>query len=141
VTVDLAVHPLINALLNAASGILLFCGWRAIRAKRPKVHKRLMLSAFAVSSVFLVSYLIRVAVEGTHPFPGEGALKAFYLALLGSHMALAATVPVLAISSIAFALKGNLDRHRRWVRFTLPIWGYVSATGVLVYLMLYHLPA
>jgi putative membrane protein len=96
--------------------------------------------AFLVSALFLVSYLVRVALTGTHRYPGDGLWKAVYLGVLGTHMLLAIAVPPLAIRSIWLARRGRLDEHRRLVRITLPAWLYVSATGVLVYLLLYHPP-
>ena len=131
----------VNATLNAGSAILIFFGWRAIRGGERNRHRALMLSALVVSTVFLVGYLTRVAISGTHRYPGHGALKAFYIALLGTHMVLAAVTPVLVLRSVWLALKGRLEEHKRIVRFTLPIWLYVSVTGVIVYLMLYQLPA
>jgi putative membrane protein len=130
----------LNAVLNGMAFLLLFAGWRAVRARRMTTHKRLMGSAFAVSCVFLISYLLRVYLTGTHRYPGEGFLKTLYLVILGSHTLLAATVPFLAVRTIYLALKGRIDSHRRIARWTLPIWMYVSLTGVVVYLMLYQFP-
>lgn len=130
----------LNATLNGASAILIVFGWRAIRAGERDRHRALMLSALAVSTVFLASYLTRVAISGTHRYPGHGALKAFYLALLASHVTLAAATPPLVLLAVARAWKGRLAEHRRIVRYALPVWLYVSVTGVLVYLMLYQLP-
>lgn len=135
-----AILPTVNACLNSLSALLLLCGWVAIRRRATGVHRRLMIAAFIVSALFLVSYLVRFALTGTHRYPGHGVLKAVYLALLFSHMALAAAVPVLAIGSLWLGLKGRFDRHRRWVKWTWPIWMYVSVTGVVVYWMLYHGP-
>lgn len=130
----------VNAGLNATSAVLIVMGWRAIRAGLRERHRKLMLSALGVSTLFLVGYLTRVALSGTHRYPGHGALKAIYLALLGSHMLLAAATPFLVIGAVWLALRGRLDSHRRVVRWALPVWLYVSVTGVLVYLMLYQLP-
>lgn len=135
-----AVLPTVNAALNSLSAVLLFCGWLAIRRREVTIHRRCMIGAFSVSALFLVSYLVRFALTGTHRYGGSGALKVVYLVLLFSHMALAAAVPVLAIASLWLGLKGRFDRHRRWVRWAYPIWMYVSVTGVIVYLMLYHGP-
>ena len=130
----------VNAGLNATSALLIVFGWRAIRAGQRDRHRTLMLSALGVSAVFLIGYLTRVALSGTHRYPGHGVLKAVYLTLLGSHMLLAAVTPVLVIMAVWLALKGRLERHKRVVKYALPIWLYVSVTGVLVYLMLYQLP-
>jgi putative membrane protein len=130
----------VNATMNAASAILIVFGWRAILGGRRDRHRTLMLSALGVSTLFLVGYLTRVAISGTHRYPGHGALKVFYLALLASHMLLAAATPVLVLRAVFLALKGRIAEHRRIVRYALPVWLYVSVTGVLVYLMLYQLP-
>ena len=97
-----------------------------------------MTAAFAVSAVFLVSYLTRYAIEGTHHFAGPDSVRPVYLAILATHVPLAALVPVLALRMFFLAWKGRFDAHRRLGRITLPIWLYVSVTGVLVYLMLYR---
>ena len=130
----------VNACLNASAGVCLFAGWRAIRAGKRQLHGRLMLSAFIISGVFLVSYLVRVYLSGTHRYPGTGPWKTIYLAVLMSHMLLAMVVPPLAIRTVWLALKRRFPEHRRLVRFTLPIWMYVSVTGVVVYVLLYHPP-
>src|SRR4051812_35187919 len=128
----------LNAILNGCSAILVVLGWRAMRfQRRPGTHRRFMLSALGVSSVFLVSYLPRLAISGTHRYPGHGALKAIYIGVLSSHILLAmATVP-LVLGAVWLALRRRFDVHRKVVRFALPIWLYVSVTGVLVYVMLY----
>ena len=126
-----------NAALNATSGTLLFLGWRAIRGGRRETHKRLMLAACATSLVFLGCYLARVALTGTHRFPGDGALRAGYLALLASHTVLAALTAPLAVRTLWLPLRARFPEHRRIARVTLPIWMYVSVTGVAVYVMLY----
>ena len=130
----------VNAVLNGTSALLIFLGWRAIRAGGRDRHRTLMLSALTVSTLFLVGYLTRMLITGTHRYPGHGALKAFYFALLGSHMVLAAITPPLVITAAWLALSDRLDAHKRMVRYALPIWLYVSVTGVIVYLMLYQFP-
>lgn len=135
-------HPFFNACLNATSAVLIFMAYAAIKQQKREQHKKLMLTAMGVSAVFLVSYLIRFALAGKPtPFPGDGAWKVIYLVILFSHMILAAAVPVLTIQSIRLALKGDLVTHKKWVKYAYPIWLYVSVTGVVVYLMLYHFPA
>lgn len=134
-------HPFFNSCLNFSSAVLLVLGYRAIKGDHRERHKRFMLGAFVVSILFLVSYVARFLVSGTHVFPGTGGVKLFYLSILFSHMALAAVVPVLAVGAIWFALKrGDFVRHKKWARLAFPIWTYVSVTGVMVYLMLYHWP-
>jgi len=129
-----------NALLNGTSALLLFGGWVAIRRRRPDVHWKLMAAAFVVSCLFLTTYLLRVGISGTHRYPGGGLWHGIYLAVLLTHMALAAAVPPLALRTLYLARKKRFPEHRRIVRYTLPIWMYVSVTGVAVYLLLYHPP-
>jgi putative membrane protein len=131
--------PPVNAALNAGSALFLLAGWRAIRRGDRERHRRRMLGAVACSALFLVSYVTRLALTGTHRFPGGGALRATYLAVLGSHTVLAAAVVPLVAFVLAMALRGRFDRHRPAARIALPVWLYVSVTGVLVYAMLYHL--
>lgn len=133
------LHPAVNAALNLTCFILLVLGRMAIARGDVATHKRRMLGAFIVSSVFLVSYLIRVATTGTHRYPGEGWDKTLYLVTLFSHMVLAVVLVPLVLGALRRALRGDFAAHKRLVRFTWPIWTYVSVTGVLVYLMLYHL--
>jgi putative membrane protein len=131
------VLPPVNAVMNATSAVLIVLGWRAIRAGDRTRHRALMLSALGVSAVFLAGYLTRVALTGTHRFPGTGALRTAYLVLLGSHTVLAAAIVPLIGFALYFAWKGRFEAHRRVARYTLPAWLYVSVTGVLVYFMLY----
>jgi len=131
--------PPVNASLNALSALLLLAGWRAIRAGDRERHRTLVLSALGASALFLVGYLTRVALTGTHRFPGTGALKGAYLVLLGSHTLLAAVALPLILRALWLAWKGRFAEHRRIARVTFPVWLYVSVTGVLVYFMLYQL--
>jgi len=133
------VHPAINAALNLTCFIFLVGGRIAIARRDIALHRKRMLSAFAASTVFLISYLIRFATTGAHKYPGTGIDKYIYLVMLFSHMVLALVLVPLVIGALKHALGGNFDKHRRIVKFTWPIWMYVSVTGVLVYLMLYHL--
>jgi putative membrane protein len=135
-----ATLALVNACLNGSAAICLFLGWRAIKAKNRRVHAWMMASAFTISVLFLISYVTRVLVSGTHRYPGTGPWKTIYLAVLMSHMLLAIATPPLAIRTLYLAVKKRFAEHRRLVRFTLPIWMYVSVTGVLVYVLLYHPP-
>lgn len=131
---------LVNATLNATAGVLLVLGRRAIKAGKREKHRKLMLATVSTSAVFLVSYLTRVALTGTHVDRHHGAVHVLYLAILLTHVTLAAAVPVLAIILLVRAFKERFPAHKRLARWTYPIWLYVSVTGVVVYLMLYHLP-
>lgn len=133
------LHPALNAALNLTCFIFLVLGRMAIARDDVATHKRRMLGAFTVSAIFLVSYLIRVATTGTHRYPGEGWDKTLYLVTLFSHMVLAVVLVPLVLTALRRAFRGDFPAHKRIVRFTWPIWAYVSVTGVLVYLMLYHL--
>ena len=133
-----ALLPAWNAALNATSAVLLVAGFRAIRAGRRERHQRLMVAAVAVSAVFLVSYLTRVALTGTHRFPGEGPLRWLYLAILLSHTVLAAAAAPMALRTLFLGWRGRFADHRALARWTFPVWLYVSVTGVLVYLLLYQ---
>ncbi|HEX3762322.1 MAG TPA: DUF420 domain-containing protein [Kofleriaceae bacterium] len=133
------LHPAINAVLNFTCFVLLVLGRMAIARDDVALHRRRMLGAFTVSSIFLASYLIRFATTGVHRYPGDGWDKTLYLITLFSHMTLAVVLVPLVIGALRRALRGDFAAHKRLVRFTWPIWVYVSVTGVLVYLMLYHL--
>lgn len=138
---DLSFLPALNALLNALAASLLIWGRRLARARRIAEHRRVMIAAFCVSSVFLVGYVTHKAArdfENT-TFHVAGAAKAAYLVLLASHVTLAMAVPVLAVTLIVLGLRGRFERHRRIARFAWPIWMYVSVTGVVIYVLLYHL--
>jgi uncharacterized membrane protein YozB (DUF420 family) len=137
------VHPLAtaNAVLNAIAALLLVAGWIAIIRGHWRAHRVAMIAAFATSTIFLVSYLVYHALAGSRPYTGPNALRPLYYAILLTHVVLAAAVPVLAIRMFFLAWRGRWDAHRRLGRWTMPIWLYVSVTGVLIYGMLYHLPA
>jgi putative membrane protein len=130
--------PTLNAVLNASSAVFLGVGFIQIRSRRIQGHKTCMLLALACSAIFLASYVIYHLHAGIVRFDGQGWIRAFYFGLLGTHTVLAVTVLPLALITAARALKGDFERHRRIARWTLPIWFYVSVTGVIVYLMLYH---
>lgn len=133
------LHPAINAALNFTSFVLLILGRVAIARGDEALHKKRMLAAFTTSCIFLVSYLIRYATTGTHKYPGTGWDKYLYLVILFSHMLLAIVLAPLLLTALRRALAGRFDAHKRIVKFAWPIWFYVSVTGVIVYLMLYHL--
>lgn len=133
--------PKVDALLNGLSFGFLMLGYLFIRSKEMEKHKACMLSAFAASMLFLAGYLTYHAFAGSKPFPGQGAARPVYFTILITHSILAAVVPPLAIWAISRAWKGEYDRHVRVVRWTFPLWVYVSVTGVVIYAMLYHWPA
>ena len=132
---------LVNAILNGTTALLIVAGRIAISRKNVITHRALMIGAFLTSSVFLTSYLTRVALTGTHADPHRGLVHVVYYVILFTHMILAmATVP-LVLRTLWLAYKKRFDQHRKIARVTFPVWLYVSITGVIVYLMLYHLPA
>jgi uncharacterized membrane protein YozB (DUF420 family) len=133
--------PTLNAALNALAAVLLISGWVFIRRRDIARHRLCMLSAFGVSAIFLASYLTYHYHVGSVRFPELGWVRTLYLGILLTHTVLAAAVPVLAVLTLVRAFQQRFDRHRRIARWTLPIWIYVSITGVVIYWMLYHLPA
>ena len=133
------LHPAINAALNLTCFVFLVLGRVAIARGDQATHKKRMLAAFTASTIFLVSYLIRFATTGAHKYPGDGVDRIIYLAMLLSHMVLAVALVPLVIVALRRALRGDYPAHAKIVKWTWPIWMYVSVTGVLVYLMLYHL--
>ncbi|MFA0739918.1 DUF420 domain-containing protein [Fervidibacter sacchari] len=137
----LTIHdlPTVNAILNATSGLLLICGYAFIRRRNIDAHKVCMLGAVFASALFLTSYGIYHAHAGATKFAGTGWVRPLYFAILISHSALAALIVPMVLVTLFRALKGDFQRHRAIARWTLPIWLYVSVTGVLIYLMLYHL--
>jgi len=131
--------PALNAALNATSALLLLTGYLLIRAGRRESHRRVMLAALACSALFLSSYLVYHWNVGSVRFRGTGAIRAVYLAILLSHTLLAVAILPLVLITASRALRGRFDAHRRIARYTLPLWGYVSVTGVIVYWMLYRM--
>ena len=130
--------PTLNALLNGTSAALLVTGWLLIRAGRRDAHRRAMTAALACSVLFLVSYLAYHAQVGSVRFTGTGTVRTVYFVILLTHTVLAAVVAPLAVITFLLARKGRLETHRRLARWTLPLWLYVSVTGVAVYVMLYR---
>ncbi len=130
----------LNAGLNLTSAVLLLVGLHAIRGRRVRRHRVAMLGAVGASTLFLVSYLLRLSLTGTHRFQGEGLLRTAYLALLLSHMVLAAAVVPLVLRLLHLVLRRRFHAHGRLARWTLPVWLYVAVTGFVVYLLLYELP-
>lgn len=131
--------PAVNATLNGTATVLLVTGWFFIRSGRRIAHRNCMVAALACSAIFLVSYLVYHAQVGSVRFQGQGAIRTLYFTILISHTILAATVPVLALLTVWRAFRERFDAHRRIARWTLPVWLYVSVTGVAVYWMLYQL--
>jgi len=130
--------PAVNATLNALSGILLIVGYGFIRARLINWHRRCMIAAFVTSSVFLVCYVIYHAQVGSVRFTRQGFVRPVYFSILITHVTLAATVVPLAVMTLSRGLRAQYPRHRAIARWTLPIWLYVSVTGVLVYILLYQ---
>ena len=130
--------PAINASLNGLATMLLVSGYILILQNRRDAHKRAMLAAFGVSVVFLACYLVYHGYAGSKPFTGTGYIRPVYFTILISHIILAAAVPFLAGLTIYRGLKGQWEKHKRIARLTFPIWLYVSITGVMIYVMLYH---
>lgn len=130
----------VNAVLNGSAAAFLMTGYYFIRRKNVRAHRACMLSAFAFSCLFLVTYLLHHARVGSIPFRGTGAIKAIYLAILVPHVLLAAPVVPLALFTIWRGWTGRVPAHKKIARYTLPIWLYVSLSGVVIYWMLYHLP-
>jgi putative membrane protein len=131
--------PLLNAVLNGLSALLLSGGYLAIRRGAVAVHKGFMLSACVTSALFLISYLTYHYSAGSRPFPGQGGIRPVYFTVLLSHTILAAVNVPLVLITLYRALTAQWQRHRRLARWTLPVWLYVSVTGVIIYVMLYQL--
>jgi putative membrane protein len=131
--------PALNAFLNASSAVLLATGYVLIRRGRRDAHKRVMLAALASSALFLTSYLVYHAQVGSVRFRGQGAVRTVYFTILLTHTVLAVAIVPLVATTLVPALRGRFDRHRRLARITLPLWAYVSVTGVVIYWMLYRL--
>jgi uncharacterized membrane protein YozB (DUF420 family) len=137
--IPLSDFPAIDATLNAASAVLLATGYVFIRRRMIAAHRVCMLSAASTSTLFLACYLWYHAHHGVTRFPGTGSVRIFYFTLLGSHTVLAAVIVPLVLITLSRALRRNFIKHRQIARWTLPLWFYVSVTGVVVYWMLYRL--
>lgn len=136
---DYTVLPAVNATLNGIATCFLVGGWVFIRRRDIRRHRFSMLAAFSMSALFLTSYLVYHANAGSVPFQGQGAIRIVYFAILITHIVLAAVILPLALITLSRALAERFDRHRQIARWTLPIWLYVSVTGVVIYLMLYRM--
>ena len=131
--------PALNATLNGVAGCFLVVGYVCIRRGLRGAHRASMIAAFTASALFLVSYVVYHANAGSKPFPGTGVARTIYFAILVTHIVLAAVILPMAIVTLVRALRGRFDRHRRIARWTLPLWLYVSVTGVVIYWMLYRM--
>ena len=131
--------PAVNATLNAISAVLLVIGYRLIRQRKIEQHRHVMIGAFAVSTLFLIGYVVYHWNVGSKPFTAQGPVRTFYFFVLITHIVLAALVPPMALITLVRGLRARYDKHARLARWTLPIWLYVSVTGVIVYVMLYQL--
>lgn len=131
--------PAVNATLNGISAVLLVIGYVLVRQRKLTQHKRVMIAAFAVSTLFLIGYVVYHYNVGSRKFPGQGPIRSVYFFVLITHIVLAALVPPMAIVTLVRGLRARYDRHARLARWTLPIWLYVSVTGVIVYVMLYRM--
>ncbi|MGH9843776.1 MAG: DUF420 domain-containing protein [Blastocatellia bacterium] len=131
--------PALNAVLNSISAILLVTGYRFIRRRNRNAHRNCMIAAFATSTLFLISYLTYHYLHGSTKFQGQGIVRAVYFSILFTHTILAVVIVPMVLVTLSRALKARFDKHRRIARWTLPLWLYVSVTGVVVYLMLYQL--
>ncbi len=137
--IEYAQLPALNAVLNGTSAVFLTLGYLFIRSGHMRRHRACMLTAFATSALFLTSYLIYHAEVGSVPFQGTGAIRGVYFTILITHVVLAFTILPLALVTLSRALAKRFDRHRRIARVTLPLWLYVSVTGVVIYLMVYRM--
>jgi putative membrane protein len=137
--VEFDVLPAVSSALNAVTTTLLLIGWRRIKRKDVDGHRRVMLTAIVTSALFLVTYVIHHGMHGTHGSSATGGMRVVYLIVLYSHIVLAIAIAILVPRVAWLAFKGEFDRHRTLARITLPIWLYVSVTGIAVYAMAYHL--
>jgi uncharacterized membrane protein YozB (DUF420 family) len=138
-TLSVSALPTLNAALNGTCALLLAVGYLFIRRRKVAAHRACMISAFVTSTLFLISYLTYHYHVGSRPFGGQGAIRTLYFTILISHTILAAAIVPLVLITLYRGLKGRFDRHVAIARWTLPLWLYVSVTGVIVYWMLYHL--
>jgi uncharacterized membrane protein YozB (DUF420 family) len=137
--IDYTLLPAVNASLNALSTVFLTVGWIFIRRGEMRRHRACMIAALITSALFLASYLVYHANVGSVPFPGQGPIRMVYFAILITHVILAALILPLALMTVTRAFAKRFDRHRKIARYTLPIWLYVSVTGVVIYVMVYRL--
>lgn len=137
--IDVSFLPTVNACLNALATVFLARGWFLIRARRRQEHRRSMIAALVCSALFLTSYVIYHYQAGSRPFEGQGVLRPIYFTILVTHVILAAAIVPLVLMTVSRAFRERFAEHRHIARWTLPLWLYVSVTGVVVYVMLYHM--
>lgn len=137
--IDYSQLPAVNAILNGTAAVLILIGIYLIKTRRQRAHRAVMISAFVASSLFLVSYVTYHLHIGSKHFPGDGTARTVYFSILLTHTVLAVVVVPLVLMTLTRGLKGRFDRHRAIARWTYPVWLYVSVTGVVIYVMLYHL--
>jgi len=131
--------PHFQAILNTLAALFLATGYYFIRAQNRNAHRKCMITALLISTVFMVSYLSYHAKVGYMPFAGQGIIRPFYFTILASHVILAAVIVPLVLVTVIYAIKGNFDRHPRVARWTLPLWFYVSVSGVVIYILGFHI--
>jgi uncharacterized membrane protein YozB (DUF420 family) len=131
--------PHFQAALNTSAALLLGVGYYFIRHQNRYAHRNCMIAALAISAIFLVSYLTYHARVGYMPFAGQGIIRPFYFTMLASHVILAAVIVPMVLVTVVYAIKGNFNRHPRIARWTLPLWFYVSVSGVLIYILGFHI--
>lgn len=136
---DVSFLPAVNACLNGTSAVLLTAGYIQIRKGHRDTHRKLMIAALIVSGLFLISYLTYHYIHGSTKFTGQGIVRTVYFTILLTHTILAAAIVPLVIITVLRAFRERFDKHRKIARWTLPLWFYVSVTGVIIYLMLYQL--
>jgi len=135
----IAILPPVQASLNVTAATLMSVGYYFIRSGNRSAHKACMISALAVSTLFFIFYLYYHSVVGNIPFAGQGAIRPIYFTVLITHVVLAAAIVPLVLTTVSFVVRGKFYKHRRVARWTLPIWLYVSVTGVLIYLLAFHI--
>jgi len=136
---DVSFLPAVNATLNGTSAVLILTGRTLIAQKRVAAHRKVMTTAVITSTLFLISYLVYHSQVGSVRFQGQGWVRPLYFGILLTHTVLAAVIVPMVIMTLARGLRGNFERHRAIARWTFPLWLYVSVTGVVIYVMLYHL--
>ena len=134
----ISLLPTVEAILNTLSAILISTGYYFIRNKNISAHRACMISALIFSSIFFIVYLIYHLNVGNIPFAGQGIIRPIYFTILTSHVILAATTVILVITTVSLIIRGNVEKHKKFARWTLPIWLYVSVTGVIIYLIAFH---
>jgi len=138
---NISIFPTINASLNGLAGVFLLLGWLAIKRKKPDTHKRYMIAALISSALFLCCYVTyHYLVQGVTRYQGQGFIRFVYFFILLTHTPMAVVIVPFCGLAVWYALKGNFERHTRITRWLMPVWVYVSVTGVLIYLMLYVFP-